>query len=394
MPIARKIQENMISGSWIRDMFEEGIRLREKYGAGNVFDLSAGNPVIEPPDVFRDEMKRLVETTSPGRHRYMPNAGFPETRSAVASLLTAGTNTQFSGDDVVMTCGTAGALNCTFKALLEPGDEVIALAPYFFEYDFFTDNHGGVIRVVPAAEDLTPDIGALRATITERTKAVIVNSPNNPTGIVYGSGVLEQISEALREKAAEYGTQIFAISDDVYCRLVFDGLTCPRIVDYYDDTVIVSSFSKDLSLPGERIGYAAVNPRCNIRTDVVNGIIYGNRVLGFLSAPALQQRLVTGSMNHTVDVYQYQAKRDLLYEGLTSMGYSVVKPQGAFYMFPQTPTPDDMAFCRDLQEALVLVVPGTRFNAPGYFRISYCVEDTCLEGSLRAFEKAISKYGN
>lgn len=394
MPIATKVQENMKSGSWIRKMFEEGIRLKQEYGAENVFDLSIGNPVMEPPGAVELELKRLAEETRPGMHRYMPNAGYPETRAAVASLLAAETGVEFTSNDVVMTCGTAGALNCALKALLDPGDEVITLAPYFFEYDAFTDNHGGVVRVVPADDDLTPDLGAFAGAITKKTKAVIINSPNNPTGKVYSDTLLEQLSQVLREKAAEYGSQIFVISDDVYCRIVFDGIKCPRILNHYTDTIVVTSFSKDLSLPGERIGYAAVHPDCSINSDVVGGLIYANRVLGFVSAPALQQHLITKIMSVTVDVAEYQAKRDFLYENLSKMGYAIVKPQGAFYMFPSTPIPDDMAFVRELQEQMVLVVPGTSFKAPGHFRLCYCVDDVTIQKCLLGFEKAISKYRN
>jgi aspartate aminotransferase len=375
-------------------MFEEGIRLRAQHGADKVCDLSIGNPDLEPPALFYAELKRLAEDTRPGLHRYMPNAGFPETRAAVASLLAEQTGVEFAGSDVIMTCGTAGALNCTFKALLDPGDEVIALAPYFFEYEFFVDNYGGTLRVVPCLDDLTPDLDALAASISPKTKALIVNSPNNPSGIVYSDSVLRQISAILTAKAAEYGSQIYAVSDDVYCRVVFDGLTCPRIVGHYPDTVIVSSFSKDLSLPGERIGYAAVSPACSDREDVAKGIIYAVRVLGFVSAPALQQRLVTGAMGQTVDVSEYEAKRDFMYDGLTRAGYSVVKPQGAFYIFPKTPTPDCKSFCGELQQELVLAVPGFCFGAPGHFRLSYCVDGCYLERSLAGLEKVMARQGN
>ena len=396
MAIAGKVRQNVESGAWIRKMFEEGARLKAEHGAENVFDLSPGNPVMEPPSAVELELKSVIEKPQPGMHRYMPNAGSPESRAVVAVLLASGTSVPFTGDDVMITCGTAGALNCALKALLDPGDEVVALAPYFFEYDVFIDNHGGVLRVVPPGRDLDPDLDALAEAIGEKTKAVIINTPNNTTGKVYSDQVLERLSQVLHAKSAEYGTQIFVISDDVYSRIVYDGVRCPRIVDHYPDTIIASSFSKDLSIPGERIGYAAVHPDCAIRKDVIGGLIYANRVLGYMSAPAIMQQVINriGSRIATVivDVSEYQAKRDFLYENLTAMGYSIIKPEGAFYMFPRSPIPDDIAFVAELQDHLVLTVPGTRFKSPGYFRLSYCVDDACIEGCLAGFEKAINQY--
>ncbi|MCE5253234.1 MAG: pyridoxal phosphate-dependent aminotransferase [Actinomycetia bacterium] len=392
MPISVTAQEGTKTGSWIRKMFEQGLALAEKYGPDKVCDLSIGNPYMEPPSAVAAELRELAESPEPGMHRYMPNAGYPETRAAMASLLATQTGVLFTGDDVVMTCGTAGALNCAFKALLDPGDEVITIAPYFFEYDAFAANFGAVIRIVASDDEFNPDCAALSDAITPRTKAVILNSPNNPTGKVYSDAVLERVARTLADKAQEYGIDIFAISDDVYARISFDGRPCPRMVNHYDDTIVVSSFSKDLSLPGERIGYAAVHPHCRLRKDVVGGIVFANRVMGFVSAPALQQRLVTRLFDVTVDVAHYQTKRDFLFDNLTALGYSIVKPGGAFYMFPRSPIADDVSFVNRLAEEMVLVVPGTSFAAPGYFRLSYCVDDATLRRSLDGFARAIAGH--
>jgi aspartate aminotransferase len=382
----------MAQGSAIRKMFEEALVMMKQYGADNVFDLSLGNPIMEPPKEFNQEMLRLAQNPTPGMHRYMPNAGYPETLAAVAAQLAKDTGVKFSAGDVVMTCGTAGALNIAFKTLLNPGDEVITFAPYFFEYRFYIDNHGGILKILTSDENFDPDFNVFEKEISRKTRAVIINSPNNPTGKVYSEKVLKQLAELLKNKSAEYGNPIFVISDDVYCRVVFDGIKCPRIINYYPDSIIVTSFSKDLALPGERIGYAAVHPDCGLRQDVAGGLIYSNRVLGYVNAPALLQHLVTNIQNVTIDPMEYQRKRDFLYGNLTKMGYSIVKPGGAFYLFPKTPGKDDLAFVQELKQYRVLVVPGSSFNAPGYFRICYCLSDRTLEGSLEGFRKAAQMF--
>jgi aspartate aminotransferase len=392
MPICQKVQENMKTGSTIRKMFEEGIALKKLYGNDKVFDLSIGNPVIEPPQEVMDELTRLAQHPVAGMHRYMENAGYSDTRAAVAKQLAADTGLKFTGNDVVMTCGTAGALNIAFKALLNPGEEVITFTPYFFEYEFFVDNHGGILKVLPSDENFIPRFDLLEKSISPLTKAIIINSPNNPTGIVYSNQTLEKIAGILRQKASDYNTRIFAISDDVYCRLVYDGMKCPRMINHYSDTIIVTSFSKDLALPGERIGYAAVHPDCAERLEIAGGLIYATRVLGFVSAPALQQHLVQNLQNVTISPMEYQRKRDFLYSNLTRMGYQIVKPQGAFYLFPLSPIRDDVAFVQELKEYLVLTVPGSSFKAPGYFRISYCLDDRTVEGCLNGFEQAARKF--
>jgi aspartate aminotransferase len=392
MSISEKVRRGMATGSFIRKMFEEGIALKKLHGNENVFDLTIGNPTLEPPVEFNQELKKLIENPYPGMHRYMENAGYVDTRKAVADRLATETGIKFSLNDIVMTCGAAGAINLAFKALLNPGEEVISFAPFFFEYEVYADNHGGVCKVLPSDANFIPDFAALEAGINPKTKAVVINSPNNPTGTVYSDQVLKQIAEIVTKKSAQLQTRVYIVSDDVYSRLYYAGEKCPRILHYYPHSIIVTSYSKELSLPGERIGYAAVHPDCEDVKDVVNALIYANRVLGFINAPALMQNLVRNLQNASVSVFEYQRKRDFLYENLTRMGYSMVKPEGAFYMFPRTPIQDDLAFVNELKQMLVLTVPGSAFRAPGYIRLSYCLDDEIIEGSLTAFRKAMDKH--
>jgi len=391
--VSRKLKQQMEKGGWIRKMFEEGIALKQQYGERNVFDLTLGNPVMEPPEEFHRELRRWVESPTPGLHRYMPNAGYPETRASVAEHLSLETGLPFTANEVVMTCGAAGALNVVLKSILEAGDEVVIFSPFFAEYIYYIDNAQGVPRIVPTGERFIPDVKALEENIAPNTMAVLLNYPNNPTGAVYSNDVLQGIGKVLAKKEAEYGSEIFLINDDIYRKLVYDGVECPQVFQYHNKSIIATSYSKDLAVPGERIGYIAVNPRYEERNELVNGLVFCNRVLGFVNAPALMQNVVRALQDASVDIGEYQRKRDLLYNALVEMGYSVVKPQGAFYIFPASPVEDDEAFVRELQKHKVLVVPGKGFGAPGYFRISYCVDDWVIEGSLRGFREAASAFG-
>ena len=392
MAVSDKIRGFMEQGSWIRRMFEEGSALKRRHGEENVFDLSLGNPVVEPPREFFDELRRLVDDPAPGTHRYMANAGYEETRAAVAAQLERETGLGFRAGEVVMTCGAGGALNVILKTLLDPGDEVVIFAPYFVEYIFYADNHGGRCVVVPADESFLPEMDAFEESITEATKVVLVSSPNNPTGVVYGADLLAEIGRAIRRKERELGREIFLVSDEPYRKLLFDGLEYPHVFHHHVRSIVATSHSKDLALPGERIGFIAVHPDYDGREELVDGLIFCNRTLGFVNAPALMQRIVESLQSVTVDVGVYQAKRDLLYRALTGMGYSVVKPQGAFYMFPRSPIDDEVEFVAELQKRNVLVVPGRGFGMPGYFRISYCVDDRTLHGALPGFRTAIDLY--
>ncbi len=392
MSISDKVRTGMAQGSWIRRMFEEGASLKKQFGEANVFDLSLGNPVMEPPAEFRRELKRLAENPLPGMHRYMENAGYAETRAAVALQLATETGLNFTANDIVMTCGAAGALNVVLKALLNPGDEAVIFAPFFVEYLNYVDNHGGISKIVPTDELFLPRLDALEATITAKTKAVIINSPNNPTGVVYSEGYLRQLGQVLHKKEAKFGTRIFLISDEAYRKIIYDGLTYPPVWSHHRRSIVVTSHSKDLALPGERIGYIAVHPDCTDKQVLIDGFIYCNRILGFVNAPALMQNVVRQLQAVTVSVAEYQRKRDFLYQRLTAMGYSMVKPQGAFYMFPKSPLDDDVAFVRELQQFRVLTVPGQGFGTPGHFRISYCVDDHTIEGSLDGFRQVAKKF--
>ena len=393
MSIAEKIKVGMAQGSWIRRMFEEGTALKQKYGAANVFDLSLGNPIMEPPDEFRQELRRLAENPVPGMHRYMENAGYLETRAAVADTLCRETGLKFTAGDVVMSGGAAGALNVVLKTILNPGEEVIVLSPFFVEYLNYIDNQGGVGKVVPTGEGFLPDPSILESAMTARTRAIIVNSPNNPTGVVYSSECLRILGETVRKKESEFGTKVFLISDEAYRKIIYDGQEFPQVVLHHPRTIVLTSHSKDLALPGERIGYMAVHPDCDDKRELIDGLIYCNRVLGFVNAPALMQNIVRKLQSVTVSIAEYQRKRDFLYGNLTSMGYSMIRPQGAFYLFPRSPVEDEVPFVRELQESKVLAVPGRGFGLAGYFRISYCVDDHTLEGSLDPFRKLALKYG-
>jgi len=373
-------------------MFEEGAILKQRYGDENVFDLSIGNPVMEPPPEFVKELKRLAADPLPGMHRYMENAGYSETRAAVAAQLSLETGIKFSVNDIVMSCGAAGALNVVLKTILNPGDEVIVFAPYFMEFGNYIDNHGGITRVLPTDERFIPKLDALEAAITAKTRCVIINSPNNPTGVVYGEELVHQLGDLLRRKEAQYGTQIFLISDEAYRKIIYDGLKYPPVFHYHLHSIVVASHSKDLALPGERIGYIAVHPECSQHEELISGFIFCTRTLGYVNAPALMQRAVCKLQDVTVSVAEYQKKRDFLYSHLVEMGYSLVKPQGAFYMFPKSPLEDDVAFVEELRQWNVLTVPGRGFGSPGYFRVSYCVDDRTLEGSLAGFKKAAQKF--
>ena len=392
MPVSNKIRNFMEQGSWIRKMFEEGISLKRQYGDENVFDLSLGNPVIDPPEEFFTKLKSIADSPITGMHRYMPNAGLVETREAVAGQLVDETQITFTADEIIMTCGAGGALNVVMKTLMDPGDEFVIFAPFFVEYHFYADNHGGSCKVVPPDQNFLPDMDAFRDSITPVTRGVLINSPNNPTGVLYSSDVLENLCEIIRQKEKEYGTEIYLVSDEPYRRIIFDQLEYPHIFDHHQRSIVATSHSKDLALPGERIGYIAIHPECPDKEEIIDGMVFCNRTLGFVNAPALAQHLVASLQSVTVDVSLYERKRDFLYSELIEMGYSVVRPQGAFYMIPKAPIEDDVEFVDTLKEERVLAVPGTGFGLPGYFRLSYCLNDETIEGALPGLKRAIAQY--
>ena len=390
MAVSQKIRQYMAEGGWIRRVFEEGLALKAQIGAENVFDLSLGNPVIEPPAEFKDELRRLASEPMAGMHRYMPNPGYMETRQAVAGSLYEETGLPFEGGDIVMTCGAAAAANVVLKTILNPGDEVIVLAPYFFEYLYYIDNHDGVAVVVNTTDRFRLDLPAIEQAVTPRTRAIIVNSPNNPSGVVYSPEEIAGLAELLKRMQSEHGTEIFLISDEPYKRIMFDGMDFPQIVPSFDNSIIVTSHAKDLALPGERIGFIAINPNYPEKEELAGGFSFCNRTLGFVNAPALMQHVVRNLQGVSIDPDYYQRKRDFMHTALMEMGYDTVKPEGAFYLYPKSPIEDDVAFTRELLQSNVLVVPGRGFGTPGYFRISYCVEDWVLEGAVDGLAKAVS----
>lgn len=393
MAISQEVEQNLTRASWIRKMFEEGERLRAIHGPDKVFDFTLGNPNVEPPARFHAELKKIAENPLPGMHRYMSNAGYPETRAAIATVLKEDSGLPFTEKHIVMTVGAGGGLNVVFKTLLDPGDEVIVLKPYFVEYKFYIANHRGITVEVATDQYFLPDFTALEQAINKNTKAIIINSPNNPTGVVYDADVLRQLGQLLNKKQQELQKEIYLISDEPYSKIVYENIKVPSVFTFYSNCIMVTSHSKDLALPGERIGYIAVSPQISGLELLVEGLVFANRVLGFVNAPALMQHLVKHLQRETVNVAEYQEKRDILYNHLTGLGFQMVKPMGAFYLFPRSPLPDEMEFVRLAQTFNILVVPGSGFGMPGYFRLSYCIDKQVIINSLPAFTALAQKLG-
>lgn len=380
--ISTKIRANLGKSSWIRAMFEEGEKLRQKYGSENVFDFTLGNPDPEPPTPVKQALKSIVASDVPGIHKYMNNAGFSDVREAVAQKLKEETSIPIGKDNIIMTCGAAGGLNITLKTILDPGDEVIVIAPYFVEYLFYIDNHGGVPVIINAdPTTFQLDLEALEKGITANTKAIILNSPNNPTGIVYSKEILNELNELIVNKGREFNSHIYVISDEPYSKLIYDDIELPSILNIFDNAIVVNSFSKSLALPGERIGYAVVSPRADDAQLLIDGLVFSNRILGYVNAPALFQKVIARSLDSQVEVESYRKKRDILYDYFCEFGFECIKPQGAFYLFPKAPISDDVAFINSATKYNLLFVPGTGFGYPGHFRVSYC---TSIDTILRA----------
>ncbi|MGO8881826.1 MAG: pyridoxal phosphate-dependent aminotransferase [Desulfomonilaceae bacterium] len=391
MPVSGKISEFMERSSWIRKMFEQGTFLKSQHGPENVFDFSLGNPNLEPSASVKKAILDAASDKSPSLHAYMPNAGLPTTRAAVARKIIKEEGFQIDEKTIVMTVGAGGAMNVALKTILNPGDEVVIPKPFFVEYVFYVDNHGGKPVLVPTKTDFSLDMAAIESAITPSTAAVVINSPNNPTGKVYSQAEIDELATLLRKKSSEIGRAVTLISDEPYRGIIYDGIAVPSILKSYANSMVVTSFSKDLSLPGERLGYIAMNPAMENAQQTYDGLVLCNRILGFVNAPALIQRAVQTCLEDIVDVSVYKRRRDRLYDALTGFGYDLVKPQGAFYLFPKSPIDDDVAFVNVLQKRLILTVPGTGFGGPGYFRIAYCVSDATIEGSLKGFEEAIKE---
>jgi len=394
MAIAHKIEGFMETSSWIRRMFEDGIELKKQYGAENVFDFSLGNPNVAPPDRFRELLAAVVEECgcTPGAHMYMQNVGYADTRTEIAAYLSRGHAVPLSADHIVMTCGAGGALNVVFKTLFDPGDEIVIPKPFFAEYTFYVDNHGGIPVFVDTNGDFSLNLDAVERAVTGRTKAVLINSPNNPTGKVYDQRSIDGLAALIDEKQREFGTEIYLVSDEPYSTIVYDGIMVPSILKACKNSLLITSYSKSLSVPGERIGYIAVNPGAAGVEKIIGGLTLSNRILGFTNAPALMQRVVGRMQGVYVDVEHYRRKRDLLCDGLWQAGFEFEPPGGAFYLFPRTPIDDDVAFVRALQKKNILVVPGRGFGGPGHIRICYCVDDATIINAMDGFAAVMKQY--
>lgn len=393
--IAEKMRPLVENNSAIRAMFEEGKRLAAIYGPENVYDFSLGNPNVPAPEAVNRAITDIVaEEASTMVHGYMSNAGFEDVRDTVAQSLNRRFGTQFHLENILMTVGAASGMNVIIKTVLDPGDEVIVFAPYFMEYGAYVRNYDGVlVTVSPDTSSFQPNISELKEKITKRTKAVIINTPNNPTGVVYSSETLEQIAAVMKAKEEEYRTSIVLISDEPYRELAYDGVEVPYVTPFYHNTVVCYSYSKSLSLPGERIGYLVIPDEMEDSKAVIAAATIANRVLGCVNAPSLMQRVIMRCIDEKVNVEAYDRNRNLLYNGLTGFGFECIRPEGAFYLFVKSPEADDRAFSEVCKKHRLLVVPGTSFACPGYVRISYCVSYEQIERSLPAFEAVAGEYG-
>ncbi|MBR3008478.1 MAG: pyridoxal phosphate-dependent aminotransferase [Stomatobaculum sp.] len=393
--ISEKMKPLVNNNSAIRAMFEEGNRLAALYGRENVYDFSLGNPnVPAPKEVKQALLDVLNEEDSCFVNGYMSNAGYPDTRKAVADSLNRRFGTAYGPQNLIMTVGAASAINIFLKTILDPGDEVVTFAPYFVEYGNYVRNYDGILRVVPAnTRDFQPDIEGLRAAVTSRTKAVIINTPNNPTGIVYSEETLRALQNVIAEKEAEYGTVIITVSDEPYRELAYDGVKVPWVPDFLEHAVVVYSYSKSLSLPGQRIGWLLIPDSIPEAEEVISAATIANRVCGAVNAPSLIQRALIRCIDASTDIEAYNANRELLYGGLKELGFECAKPQGAFYLFVKAPDGDDARFVDVCKKYNVLVVPGKSFACAGYVRLAYCVSNDMIRRSLPAFRKIAEEYG-
>lgn len=393
--ISEKMKPLVNNNSAIRAMFEEGKKMAAIYGAENVYDFSLGNPnVPAPKEVKQAIIDILNEEESTFVHGYMSNAGYEDVRQTIAESINRRFGTQFAAKNLIMVTGAASGLNIVLKVLLNPGDEVLTFAPYFVEYGNYVRNYDGVLTVVsPNTKTFQPNLEEMKEKITEKTRAVIVNSPHNPTGVVYSEETIKKLAEILVEKEAEIGHAIYLISDEPYRELAYDGVEVPYLTKYYKDTIVGYSYSKSLSLPGERIGYVVVPDEVDDSAAILNALPIANRVIGCVNAPSLMQRVVARCVDAEVNVAAYDKNRNLLYNSLREYGYECIKPQGAFYLFVRSPEPDEKAFCANAKKHNLLVVPGSSFACPGYVRISYCVSYDMIQRSLPAFKAVAQEYG-
>ncbi len=392
--ISEKMKNMVNNSSAIRAMFEEGNRMRKEFGADNVFDFSLGNPNVAAPAAVKEAIKELVDEEDPVvLHGYTNNAGYEDVRQTVAESLNERFQTSFGAHNITMTVGAAGGLNVALKALLNPGDEVIVFAPYFGEYRSYVNNFDGVlVEISPNTVDFQPKLDEFEEKITVKTKAVIVNTPNNPTGVVYSEKTIQNMAAILEKKEKEFGTDIYLISDEPYRELAYDGVEVPYLTKYYRNTIVGYSYSKSLSLPGERIGYLVVPDEASDSELLINAINVANRILGFVNAPTLQQKVVAKCIREKTDLSYYDRNRETLYNGLKELGFECIKPEGAFYLFMKTPVPEEAEFVAAAKKYHLLLVPGSSFGCPGYVRIAYCVAYETIVNALPKFKELAEEY--
>lgn len=393
--IAEKMKNMVANSSAIRAMFEEGNRLAQIYGAQNVYDFSLGNPNVAAPEAVKQAIRELIDEEDPVvLHGYTnSNSGYADVRKTVADSLNERFGTRFEGKNIVMTVGAAGGLNVILKSLINPGDEVIAFAPYFGEYRSYTNNYDGIlVEISPDTENFQPKLDEFRQKITPKTKAVIINTPNNPTGVVYSEETIRELAAIMENKQKEYGTDIFLISDEPYRELVYDGAQAPYLTKYYDNTIVGYSYSKSLSLPGERIGYLVIPDEVTDSEEVLAAANVATRILGFVNAPTLQQKVVAKCIHEKTDISYYNRNREALYQGLRECGFECIRPEGAFYLFVKSPVSDEKEFCAAAKKHHILIVPGSSFACPGYVRLAYCVSYETIVNSLPKFRELAKEY--
>ncbi len=393
--ISKKMENMVANSSAIRAMFEEGNRLAKIYGSENVFDFSLGNPNVPAPDAVKYAIKELLDEEDPVvLHGYTnSNAGYEDVRIAIADSLNDRFGTHFCSKNITMTVGAAGGLNVILKSLINPGDEVITFAPYFGEYRSYTDNYDGVlVEVSPNTTNFQPKLDEFEQKISPKTKAIIVNTPNNPTGVVYSEETIQKMAAILEKKQKEYGTDIYLISDEPYRELAYDGVEVPYLTKYYANTIVGYSYSKSLSLPGERIGYLVIPDEVSDSEKLIGAVNVATRILGFVNAPTLQQKVVKACLNEKTDISYYDRNRETLYNGLKNLGFDCIKPEGAFYLFVKSPIADEKEFCNEAKKYNILIVPGSSFACPGYVRMAYCVSYETIVNSLPEFAKLAKQY--
>lgn len=392
--ISEKMVDLVNNSSVIRAMFEEGKKMAAIYGAENVYDFSLGNPNVAPPATVAKTIKELVDEDSQRLHGYMSNAGFEDVREAICASLNRRFDTHFIAENIIMTVGAAGGLNVIFRALLNPGDEVITFAPYFGEYRSYVRNYdGNLIAIAPDTTTFQPDLTAFEQAVTAKTKAVLVNTPNNPTGVVYSEDTIKKMAAIMEKKQQEYGTEIYLISDEPYRELVYDGAFVPYLTKYYQNTIVGYSFSKSLSLPGERIGYLVIPSEIDDYKMVQGAANVANRILGYVNAPSMFQLVVAKCIDEQTDVAYYDRNRETLYNGLKDLGFSCIKPEGAFYLFVKSPIADEKEFCKIAKKYHLLIVPGSSFGCAGFVRIAYCVSYETIVNALPKFKELAEEIG-